>query len=252
MSNLQNQFNVWLTRPQGAAVSHSFGSELLSHQDQLQGNVLLQLGGAIDNSWLSSLAYHQKWVGSSKDSDALMSLKLDFQDLPFDRHSVDCVMLPLTLEQQDNHESDLLDEIDRITKSSGYLVIWGVNPWGFWGIANRLNLLGRMGFGPITCRSPMSIKRALAQRGYDVCSLNGFYFLPPVGSMRSLRMLEVLNEVGMMLWPFPASFYCLIMQKWSPIQPTPILNVCNAILPIAFNTCSTPSSFSQKRKLQSL
>lgn len=250
--NLQDQFNHWLDGPQGSAVSRSFGAELSLHASSLRGNVLLQLGGHIHNPWLTTLAYQQKWVGSVAESFAPASLQLDFLDLPFDRHSVDCVLMPLTLECQNKNESYLFDEIDRVTKSSGYVVIWGVNPWGFWGIANRCNLLKRMGFGQLTCRSPMSIKRALVLRDFYVCSLNGFYFLPPVGSMRSLQMLEVLNEVGMMLWPFPASFYCLVMQKMSPIQLTPILNIDDSRIPIAFNSCSLPSSFSQKRKLQSL
>lgn len=249
--DFEKQLNHWLQGPQGEAVARSFMTQLCPHIDYLRGDVLLQLGGHLQNPWLKPLSYQQKWVASHSDSGVSLSLRADLLHLPFDRHSVDCVLMPLTLESLPQDESYLFDEIDRIISSSGYVIILGVNPWGFWGLANRLNLLKRSGFAPISCRSPLSVQRAFSLRHFYLCSLNGFYFLPPLKMEQSLQRFELLNEVGMMLWAFPASFYCLIMQKLSPIEMTPLLNINHDMMSVQLNSFSMDASFSQKRKLQS-
>ncbi len=47
--------------------------------------------------------------------------------LPFKRDSIDCILAPLTL-QCFNLNKNPIDEIDRVLKPMGYLVIFGTNP----------------------------------------------------------------------------------------------------------------------------
>ena len=60
-------------------------------------------------------------------------------------------------------------------------------------------------------------------RGYKLENLSHFYFIPPWVNEPWLRRLEVLNEMGKMLWPCPAGFYCLVMRKVEPCDPTAML-----------------------------
>ena len=54
-----------------------------------------------------------------------------------------------------------------------------------------------------------------------------FLLHPPVTNKTLINHLEFLNQMGKMIWPFPAGFYCLIMQKYQPVGPTALFNQYN-------------------------
>ncbi len=55
----------------------------------------------------------------------------------------------------------------------------------------------------------------LTQRGFRQCTLSSFFYLPPVKNEYFIKKLEFFNEMGKMIWPFPAGFYCFVAQKYS-------------------------------------
>ena len=59
----------------------------------------------------------------------------------------------------------------------------------------------------------------MLHRGYVQCNLSSFYYIPPVSSESLLHKLEILNELGKMISPCPAGFYCLVVQKQHEIHP---------------------------------
>ena len=67
----------------------------------------------------------------------------------------------------------------------------------------------------------------MLHRGYTQCALTSFYYIPPVTNEFLIRKLEFLNEMGKMVWPFPAGFYCLIMQKYQPCSPSLLLDIAD-------------------------
>jgi hypothetical protein len=202
----------WFQSSQGAHVGKAFAAELIPLTDLLYGDSLLQLGNSANNPWLHSLRYHHKWVATPY-SDSKSDIITAFDAIPLERNSVDCILAPLTM-QAFTHKINPLDEMDRILKPMGFIVFLGINPFSLWNFF--------MHFGKHSCFGTLSphsmsfffIKRAMLHRGYIQCSFSSFYFIPPVYKEQWIHRLEFLNEVGKMMWPSPAGFYCLVMQKF--------------------------------------
>jgi len=207
--------DAWFKTPQGQHVAEAFTSELKKSDGALSGRRLLQLGVCGDNSWLSALHFRQKWLVSPMPSVACsVTCISSVLALPVARNSIDCVLAPLTLEACSRNKHPL-DEIDRVLKPMGYVIILGVNPWSFWGAACHLQ---RACFAKnrATLRSSLSVKHALLNRGYRQCFLSSFYYIPPIKQEKIIHKLEFLNQMGKMIWPYPAGFYCFIAQKYDP------------------------------------
>jgi len=204
----------WFRTPQGLRVAHAFSVELMKFHDVLKGDNLLQMGLCGDNLWLTSLRFRHKWLASpcGLPKPALVT---SLNALPIDKNSLDCVIAPLMLEAF-LHEKNPIDEIDRVLKSMGYVVFFGVNPWSFWGAALRFGRAGCFGRIHGTLTSSFSLKYTMSERGYRQCSLSNFYYIPPVKNKYLIRSLEFLNVMGKMIWPFPPAFYCLVFQKHQP------------------------------------
>ena len=117
-----------------------------------------------------------------------------------------------------------MDELDRVLKPMGYIIFWGINPVSFWGMALRLGHLSLFGDCKTKLHSVLSVKRAALERGYQQCALSTFYYIPPVSNKALIHGLEFLNEMGKMLWVFPAGFYCLIVQKYQVVSPAPLVD----------------------------
>lgn len=213
----------WFNSLQGNHVGHAFSAELIPLQSYLQGEILLQLGCGGDSPWLESLRYNRKWVASPYSASSKTEVITSLHQLPLDRNSVDCVLMPLTLNAF-THQKNPIDEVDRVLKPMGYVVFFGVNPVSFWGACMRMKRFSC--FGPLLGKSQsiFFIKRAMLRRGYTQCSLSSFYYLFPVRKKKWIDKLEILNELGKMIWPCPAGFYCLVMQKYQESYPPMCVN----------------------------
>jgi hypothetical protein len=210
----------WFKTPQGCRVADAFASELMQISEQLPKNgALLQLGSCGENTWLSAFQVRQTCVVSPFIIPQRASMVSSLSMLPIERDSVDCVIAPLTLEAFSGSKSPI-DEIDRILKPMGYAIFFGINPFSFWGAALRWGHLDC--FGPVTTilTSSLTIRRMMLIRGYRQCILSGFYYIPPVKNDFLIQKLEFFNEMGKMVSPFPAAFYCFIAQKYQHCHPS--------------------------------
>ena len=113
-----------------------------------------------------------------------------------------------------------IDEIDRVLKPMGYAILFGINPLSFWGGALAMQRLACFGPSKATLISSFALTRMMLHRGYRQCALTGFYYIPPVSNDYLIQKLAFLNEMGKMIWPFPAGFYCLIVQKYQYRSPS--------------------------------
>lgn len=214
----------WFTSDLGARILQAFSEELLPIKEILTGNNLIQFGCYPEQSF-HSLRYGHKWAVTpyaSANSHFISS----FNHLGIDRHSVDCVLAPLTLEAFAN-KSELLDEIDRILKPLGHVVFFGINPfslWGLWLWAAHPSCFGEVAFQPKP-KSVISLKLAMMHRGYVQCHLSEFYYAPPVKTKKWLEKFEFFNTLGKMISPLPAGFYCFVVQKYQENSPGRILPV---------------------------
>ncbi len=203
--------------PQGARIGQAFATEIEDFQFYFKGTNLIQLGHCGESPWLSLLSYRNKWLISPNLENAQASCVSSLTEMPFDRDSVDCVIAPLTAELFSRGKSPI-DEIDRILKPMGYIIYFGINPWSFWGLALRWGALTYFA-KPSTTVSSFSLKRSMLNRGYQQCFFNSFFYIPPVSNSTLIHKLEFLNEMGKMVKPFPAGFYCLVMQKYQHALP---------------------------------
>jgi hypothetical protein len=208
----------WFQKPLGLSVAKEFTQQLEMIEPHLRGEILLQLGHCGHNPWLHTVNYLEKWIASPFFSRQKINLECALNQLPLYRHSVDCVLLPLTLEPFINHLS-LLDEIDRILKPMGYVVLLGMNPWSIWGAALKLGLLRCYGASKIKMNSSFHLNRIFLQRGYRQCALINFGYIPPVPASL-IQRLSFLDKVGKMLWPYPTGFYIYVVQKEEYIPPS--------------------------------
>ncbi|STX29097.1 methyl-transferase [Legionella beliardensis] len=202
--------NEWFSTEQGIKIAQAFFSELAPLKDLLHGDTLLQLGSCGDNLFFSELRFQHKWLATPYISSSSTVITL-LNQLPLDRDSVDCIIVPFTLEALAIKSP--IDEIDRVLKPSGYAIFLGVNPvslWGWWLRKAGKNFFGTLSGKP---KSVLSIKRAMLHRGYVQCHLSSFYYIPPCKAEKWLARLEFFNEIGKMISPIPAGFYCLVVQK---------------------------------------
>ncbi|HVT62817.1 MAG TPA: methyltransferase, partial [Legionellaceae bacterium] len=139
--------------------------------------------------------------------------------LPIDRESMDCIIAPLTMEAA-RRDKNPLDELDRVLRPMGYLIFLGINPWSFWGASLRWGRLSCFAHASARLSSSLSVKHAMVARGYRQCFLSSFYYIPPINNEYWIHKLEFLNQMGKMVWPYPAGFYCLIMQKQTHCMTT--------------------------------
>ena len=227
--NKYRSLDSWFKTPQGSRVAQAFVDELSQVNEQLYGERLIQLGHCGDDLWLSAFKFRDKSIVSpfsvQKKTTVLASLTL----LPIERDSIDCVIAPLTLEAFP-HSKNPMDEIDRVLKPMGYAVFLGINPVSFWGAALRWGHLGCFGKTQVSLTSSLTVKRMMLLRGYRQCALTSFYYIPPVANEFLIRNLAFFNEMGKMVWPFPAAFYCLIVQKYQYSPPAIRFNVVGAEL----------------------
>lgn len=231
--NKYRALDDWFQTPQGMRVARAFATEIDNVADLWTGKRLLQLGSCGDNLWLARMRYHSKWLITPDIKSVRTSCCASLSALPIERSSIDCVIAPMTLEAF-GYDKNPIDEIDRILKPMGYVVFLGVNPFSFWGAALRFGGLRCFGESKGALISSFSLAQMMMQRGYTQCALTSFYYIPPVSNKALIRNLEFLNEVGKMIWPFPAGLYCYIGQKYQAISPS-IARSCIDNTRLAFN-----------------
>lgn len=208
----------WFESPLGISVANEFSSQLVPVKDYLKGDTLLQLGNCGDNPWLDSLQYHHKWLASPFLMNKHFDLECSFNQLPLNRNSIDCIVAPLILEPFGNSFT-LLDEIDRVLKPMGLIILLNINPWSLWGLAMKSGLLHCYNNKKIKMRTAFNLNRIFLQRGYRQCSLSNFCYIPPINNKSIIKKMTFFDEVGKMIWPFPSGFYCYIAQKYEYISP---------------------------------
>ncbi len=210
--------NEWFKTPLGTAVAKQFRNVIEPFGENLKGEVLVQFGSGGENNWLELFNYQNRYIISPFSIPVENEVQSLLNQTPIARDSVDCVVVPLTLEPLGTNLS-LLDEIDRILKPMGFAVFCCFNPWSFWGASLKTNFLQCYASRKVKLFTPFSLNRILLQRGYRQCALTHFCYIPPINNQSAIEKFLFLNEVGKMLWPFPSGLYCCIAQKFDVIEP---------------------------------
>ena len=203
---------MWFYTPQGRRAARSFSLEIDKITDYISGKYLVQLGSTGEINLIEKLHFRNKLIVNPSLECKGIDCHAKINNLPFATSSIDCVFAPFTMELYSRHLS-VLSEIDSVLAPEGFVILFGINPISFWGLAGFLRRLKPLNKFSLKLRSAISIKNSLLALGYRQCYLSSFYFIPPFNSLKIINNLEFLNEMGKMVWPYPASFYCLIAQK---------------------------------------
>ncbi len=203
----------WFQTAVGQHVTNALAEPL--KRAHLSGDVLLQLGLCGENALLGVPRFKQIYSATPCVDLTRASLITALNALPIQQHQVDCVFAPLLTELFGLHKSPL-DEIDRVLRPMGHVVLLGINPLSLWGLAACMQRLSGFRGVSLHLHTHLRVKRALEARGYQLKSLETCYYVPPFRSERLIKQCLFLNEMGKMMALFPAGFYCLIMQKYTP------------------------------------
>ena len=198
-----------------------------AQMDQLVADVFgfhaLQLGlpeldtlraNRMQHRWLAVDTAYQGWVPPDPEGQGL-SLRCDFESLPFPSNSLDLVVMPHALElARDPHHT--LREVARVLMPEGKVVIAGFNPASLWGLWQRM---GRWGVqralvlpqgefvGYWRLRDWLRLLDMEVETG---CF--GFY-RPMIRSELWWRRHEWLERAGERWWPVLGGVYFLVAVK---------------------------------------
>jgi SAM-dependent methyltransferase len=193
----------------------------------LFGYYLVQIGRLNAADWLATSRISQRLVvdfpGASGAMMSLPNLLSQPHGLPLRSDSVDVVVLPHVLEfSQYPHE--VLREVERVLIPEGHVILLAFNPWSLWG-ARRHMLPWQRHTAPWCARflSTTRLKDWLALLGFEVQTVQGYFYRPPFKHDSLLQRPGVWERAGQRCWPVLGASNLLVARKRvttiTPIRP---------------------------------
>ncbi len=142
--------------------------------------------------------------------------------LPLATDALDAIVLPHTLECS-TAPHELLREVDRCLVPEGQVVLFGFNPFGWWGLARLA--AGWRGRPPWCLRfiGQRRIRDWLTLLGFEVTLVRPLFFRPPLAHGGVLDRLGWLERLGQHGWPLPAATHLIVARKrvvgLTPLRP---------------------------------
>ena len=222
----------WFATPLGEDLIREEKELLNESLSCLFGYHLLQLGvsGRIDMGENIRISHRFLLHPQVEDNQKLSGLA-DFNHLPLPSDSIDAVILHHSLDytQSPHH---LLREAARVIIPRGHVVIFGFNPWSFWGIGSYLARF-------FSCRARWRSQYLRQGRLLDWLSLvnlepveiyQGFY-RPPITQSGISRYLQWMDTWGKK-WRLPGGGFYMIVARKDHLAMTPIKPAWQRLHPI--------------------
>ncbi|WP_251365499.1 class I SAM-dependent methyltransferase [Coxiella-like endosymbiont of Rhipicephalus sanguineus] len=208
----------WYQHPPGSLILSCENEEATRFLKTIRGKYLIQIGGetTLTHSAGSPILYHIQLT--SEPTDNLLSIQMDWQELPLLSDSIDVFVLVHVLEFI-NYPVKLIQEIFRVLKPEGRLFIFGFNPWSLWGL-EKLFFIKRGVPWNGKFWACEQVKRWLINFKYSISFSKTFYygFLP---ENRSNRRLHLIKEIiGKVCFPTAGGIYLLAAKKevYAPVH----------------------------------
>lgn len=135
MKPSKNQVN-WCDRTQALPLLRAEQEAFAALLEGLFGYYLVLMGEAAMLSWAhTSMITHHLWLHphiKRHKNPRVLQIASHYEALPLADESVDVVLLPHVLEQAP-HAQKILNEIQRVLRPEGHLMISGFHPWTWWG-----------------------------------------------------------------------------------------------------------------------
>lgn len=215
----QHQFAVtsleqWYRTPLGSRIVAEERRLLEEHLPRLFGYTLLQIGASSLFDGYPCSPINQKIViGEGGGIDALP------EAIPIQSDSVDLVILPHAIElSADPHQ--LLREVERVLIPEGHLLVFGFNPWSFWGARRLLSSRGKELPWSLRYHSLGKVSDWLSLLGFESLHSHYHLFMPP---FHHLSLPEGGESIFKRYFPRLGGGYCLLVRKrvstLTPIKP---------------------------------
>ncbi|MCD6025834.1 MAG: methyltransferase type 11 [Solimicrobium sp.] len=202
----------WLSQPSGIYLRNWEQALLDKLTADIFGFNALQIGFPQMDCLAASRMPNKWWANDVLLAEASTKIALlhDFNDLPFDTHSLDLVLLPHVLEFAENPHQ-ILREVERVLIPEGKLIICGLNKASLWGVrqmAERLaggNFLPRSGefLSFLRLKDWLNLLNMEVGRGHFGC------YAPPVNNQVWLQRFPFFERVGQRWWPFFGAVYVI-------------------------------------------
>jgi SAM-dependent methyltransferase len=218
-----SKLQEWYQTPLGKTLAGIEMAKIETALSDLFGYYLLQIGRLNGDSWFASSRVSSCEVMDFQPDNPAMTTRA-FQGLPhalpIQTDSHDVVLLPHVLEFS-QHPHAILREVERILIPEGHLVMLMFNPWSLWalwrwtlGWRPRLPWCGRF-------ISTTRVKDWLELLGFDVVTLQGYFFRPPIQNATILQRLTGMEAIGRRLWPIFGASHLIVARK-RVVTVTPI------------------------------
>jgi SAM-dependent methyltransferase len=201
----------WLTSPLGEALIAQERRLVEEALDGIFGEQCLQLGlWGEANTFLRHARTQRSALIDASTVLAGPSAIGELHRLPVADDSIDCVILPHTLDFSDRPHA-ILREVHRVLRSDGHLVVLGFKTGGLWGL-RRLIPGAALPPGAVNLISERRLRDWLQLLDLRIHGMTRFFFrwpLPGNGGLSSLNW----ERRGQRLWPELAACYMLTAQK---------------------------------------
>lgn len=216
MSENNNQNNSidlddWLKQPAGVYVRAWEQSLLDKLTADIFGFNALQIG-LPQMDCLAASRMPNKWIANdvllSNPDTKGVTLLLDFNELPFDTHSIDLVVLPHVLEFAEQPHQ-ILREVERVLIPEGRLIICGLNNASLWGARQAVARLTGSHFLPDSGDfiSFLRLKDWLQLLNMEVGRSHFGCYAPPFDNKAWLQRFSFIENAGQRWWPFFGAAY---------------------------------------------
>ncbi|MEO1247474.1 MAG: methyltransferase domain-containing protein [Pseudomonadota bacterium] len=212
----------WLSQP--------FGQSLLAQETRLVEDVFegifgeqcLQIGAwGPAEGFLRSARTQRKLLIADTAHQTVPTVIGQPWRLPVESESVDCVLLPHTLEFSDRPHA-MLREVDRVLHAHGHLVILGFRPGGLWGL-RRLIPAAALPPGAEHLVADRRVRDWLKLLDMRIHGMTGYFFRWPVPGNRGASS-QRWERLGKRFWPELSACYMLAAQKrvctLTPVRPS--------------------------------
>jgi len=220
-----DQLQIWYQTRLGQMIATQEQALLSDTLSDLFGYQLLQVGRTTEEDWLSGSRVLNCNVMDFPPVNPLSKTQ-SFQGwpeyLPIQTSSMDVIVLPHVLEfSQQPHA--VLREVERVLIPEGHVAMLVFNPfslWSFWrlslGWRRKMPWCGRF-------LSTTRVKDWLALLGFEVVSIEPYFYRPPLQQSRIMQRLSLLDRLGERLWPILGASKLVVAKKrlvtLTPIGP---------------------------------
>ena len=211
----------WLETPLGGALLAQECRVVEEALDGIFGEQCLQLGlWGETNSFLRHARTQRTSLIDEAPVEGGPSAVGELHRLPVADDSIDCVLLPHTLDFSDRPHA-ILREVHRVLRSDGYLVVLGFKPGGLWGLRRLIPGAGL----PPGCDHLISDRRLrdwLQLLDLRLHGVTRYFFRWPLPGNRGPSSTK-WEQHGQRWWPELAACYMLTAQKrvstLTPVRP---------------------------------